>query len=85
MKEIENKIVFSYDIKRILSGINAFDYKYDAIPSSSNIEEIRKDFEYDVNKIFNNDICIISEEDMCRVNNLIRGDYPHCNTRQNIY
>ena len=77
MKEIENKMVFSYDIKRILSGINAFDYKYDAMPSSSNIEGARKDFECDVNKIFENDVCIISEEDMLRVNDLIRGDYPH--------
>ena len=78
MKEIENKIVFSYDIKRILSGINAFDYKYKVIPSTNNIEGVRRDFEIDVNKIFENDVCIISEEDMLRVNDLIRRDYPHC-------
>lgn len=81
MKEIKNKMVFSYDIKRILDGINAFDYKYAIRPSSSNIESLRRNFEYDVNKIFNNDVCIIYEDEMLKVNDLIKKEYPHCNTR----
>ena len=81
MNKIDKGIVFSYDIKRILDGINAFDYKYDAIPSENLIEGLRKDFEKDVNKIFNGEVTIISEDDMMEVNNLVRGDYPHCYSR----
>lgn len=78
MKVIDDGIVFSYDIKRILRGINAFDYNYDSIPSDSSIEDIRKMFEVDVNQIFDGKVTIISEDDMLEVNNLIRGEYPHC-------
>lgn len=78
MKEIKNGIVFSYDIKRILNGVNAFDYQYDVIVSKIDIDSVRKDFELDVSKIFNNKVSIVSEDDMMRVNDLIDGWYPHC-------
>ncbi len=81
MKEIKKGIVFSDDIKRILKGINAFDYQYDSIPEDYVIETIRKDFQLDVNKIFNNNVTIISEEEMLKVNELIGGEYPHCYSR----
>lgn len=79
MKEISKGIVFSDDIKMILNGINAFDYKYKSIPSESFINDLRKDFKKEVNKIFNGEVTIISEEEMLKVNNLIGGGYPHCN------
>ena len=81
MKEISKGIVFSEDIKRILNGINAFDYKYDAIPSDSVMNTIREDFKKETNKIFKNKVTIISEQEMMRVNNLIGGEYPHCYSR----
>ena len=77
MKEINKGIVFSNDINRILNGINAFDYKYDAIPSNDYIELLRKSFKNDVNKIFNNNVTIINEEEMLKVNKFIGGEYPH--------
>ena len=73
MKKIKSGIVFSDDIKRILSGINAFDFKYDFIPSNSVINSVREEFKSDVNKIFNK-----TEEEMLQVNELIGGEYPHC-------
>ena len=78
MKKIKNGIVFSDDIKRILSGVNAFDFKYDFVPSIDVINQVRADFKMDVNKIFNGNVTIISEEEMLDVNNLIGGEYPHC-------
>ncbi len=81
MKEISKGIVFSNDIKRILNGINAYDYKYEFIPSDSIIEDVRKDFKKDVDKIFNGNVTIISESEMLEVNNLIGGEYPHCYAR----
>ena len=81
MKEINKGIVFSNDIKRILNGINAYDYKYEFIPSDSIIEDVRKDFKKDVDKIFNGNVTIISESEMLEVNNLIGGEYPHCYAR----
>lgn len=81
MKKINKGIVFSDDINRILNGINAFDYKYEFIPSNNVIDAIRKDFKSSVNKIFNGDVTIISEEEMMEVNNLIGGEYPHCYSR----
>lgn len=80
MKEIKNKIVFSYDIKTILNGINAFDYKYDAVPSSKIIENVRKDFKNNINQVFDN-VTIVTEEEMLEVNKLIGGEYPHCYSR----
>ncbi len=81
MKEIKKGIVFSNDIKRILNGINAFDYSYKFIPSDSVINAVREDFKKDVNKIFRNNVTIISEEEMMDVNNLMDVLYPHCYTR----
>ena len=81
MKKINKGIVFSEDIKRILNGINAFDYKYDFIPNNGVIDTIRTDFKFDVNKIFSGNVTIISEEEMMEVNTLIGGDYPHCYSR----
>lgn len=81
MKEIKKGIVFSDDIKRILSGVNAFDYQYKSIPSGIVIDSVRSDFRNDVNKIFNGDVTIISEEEMLGVNEFIGGEYPHCYSR----
>ena len=81
MKKINKGIVFSDDIKRILNGRNAFDYKYDFIPNDSVINTMREDFNFDVNKIFSGNTVIISEEEMMEVNNLIGGEYPHCYSR----
>ena len=78
MEKISKGIVFSEDIKRILNGVNAFKSKYSFKPSDSVISEVRDDFRRDVNNIFD-EVVIISEEDMMRVNNLIGGGYPHRN------
>ena len=78
MKEIKSGIVFSNDIKRILNGINAFDYIYSFVPSNSVISTIRKEFKRDVDKVFNGNVTIITEEEMMDVNSLIGGEYPHC-------
>ena len=78
MRKIKKGIVFSDDIKRILSGVNAFDYQYKSIPSGSVIDLVRYDFRNDVNKIFNDEVTIISEEEMLGVNEFIGGEYPHC-------
>ena len=75
---IKEGIVFSDDIKRILNGINALDYKYDFIPNNYVINSLRVDFKSNVNKIFKDNVTIISEEEMMKVNNLIGGEYPHC-------
>ena len=81
MREIKKGIVFSNDIKRILNGVNAFDYKYQFVPSEGVIDTIRDDFKRDVNEIFNGNVTIISEEDMLKVNEFIGGEYPHCYIR----
>lgn len=81
MNKIMNGIVFSNDIKRILSGVNAFDYKYQCIPNDSVIDTIRDDFKLDTSKIFNGNVTIISEDEMLEVNGFIGGEYPHCNFR----
>lgn len=81
MRKIKKGIVFSDDIKRILSGVNAFDYQYKSIPSGSVIDIVRYDFRNDVNKIFKGDVTIISEEEMLGVNELIGGEYSHCDFR----
>ena len=81
MKKINKGIVFSDDIKRILNGINAFDYRYSFIPNDIVLDTVRMDFKKDVNRIFNGNVTIISEEEMMNVNNLIGGWYPHCYIR----
>lgn len=85
MKKIDNCIVFSNDIKRILNGKNALDFNYSEnkliIPNNSFIENLRVDFKKDVNKIFNNNTLIITETDMIDSlnNSIIKvfGNYPH--------
>lgn len=68
MKIIENKIVFSNDIKKILNGNNPLNYKYfnGKLPNSlSNlIDTLRTDFASNVNEIFNGQYEIITEEEM---------------------
>ena len=68
MKTIENKIVFSNDIKQILNGNNPLNYTYfnGSLPNtvSNTIDELRENFEKDVSEIFNGKYEIISEEDM---------------------
>lgn len=77
MKNIEKGIVFSEDIKMILNGINAFDYKYPFVPSDNNIKDMRADFNNTVSKIFKN-VSIISEDEMLNINNIVKAWYPHC-------
>ena len=81
MREIKKGFVLSEDIKRILNGVNAYDYKYDNVPNENVIKTLREDFKKDINKVFDNEVTIISEEDMIRVNNFIGGEYPHCYSR----
>ena len=79
MKEIKKGIVISNDIERILNGINAFDYKYDFIPNSGLIRDLRENFKKNMNSIF--DTTIIEEDEMLEVNRFIGGEYPHCYSR----
>ncbi|MBQ4031308.1 MAG: hypothetical protein II625_06105 [Bacilli bacterium] len=84
MKEINEGIVYSNDIKLILSGYNNLDYNYNGILLPSNIENLRKDFKKTTQGIFPK-VTIISEEDMISsMSNAIKdvlGIYPHCFTR----
>ena len=77
MKELKEKIVFSNDIKEIIDGKNAFDFKYNVKLEDKVFEDLRKSFKEEVEKIFK-DVRIITEDEMKKVNNLISGDYPHC-------
>ncbi len=81
MKTIKKGIVFSNDIKRILNGDNSLDFQYDFVIGESVIEDIRKDFKKETDKIFNNAVTIITEDEMLEINNIIIGEYPHCNFR----
>ena len=68
MKKINEGIVFSNDIFRILKGENALNFNYEqkgmVIPSEKQIEFLRKDFLRDVNRIFNNKVKVITEDEM---------------------
>lgn len=68
MKTIENKIVFSNDIKKILNGNNPLQFKYfkSEVPSSvlTTIDELRLDFKQDTNNIFASNVEIITEDEM---------------------
>ena len=68
MEKVEDGIVFSYDIYRILKGINALDFDYQknglSIPTEDEIEKLRNDFEKDVKRMFNENVTIFSEEKM---------------------
>jgi len=80
MKEIKKGFVLSEDIERILNGINAFDYSYEAIPNKEIIKNVREDFKNNINQVFDS-VTIITEEEMLEVNKLIGGEYPHCYSR----
>ena len=85
MKKINDCIVFSDDIERILQGYNALYFNYVEkgiiIPNKDFIEELRKDFKKDVDKIFDNKTLIINEDEMMESllesTNDIYGRYPH--------
>lgn len=85
MKTIDNKIVFSNDIKRILKGKNSLNFNYEikGIQTPDNIifDYVRKNFEEETKKIFNNQVEIISEEEMQENINLsikkYLCQYPH--------
>ena len=77
MKTIKKGIVFSDDIERILKGVNAFDYQYGKIPTTTEINDLRRDFKRQVDGYFDS-VSILSEDEMLQVNNLIGGEYPHC-------
>lgn len=66
-KVIERGIVISEDIQRILQGHNALGYKYDEhgilVPNKHVIEDIRKDFKQQMDKIFEN-VVIVKEDDI---------------------
>lgn len=68
MKTIKKGIVFSNDIQRILKGYNAINFSYNqngiTIPNNNFIENLRQDFTNTVNKIFNENTTIITEQDM---------------------
>lgn len=88
MKKINEGIVFSNDIFRILEGKNALDFNYEKqgmeIPTKDKIEYLRQDFAKDVKRIFKNKVEIISEEEMDgfleESLNDVKG-YPHRVTR----
>ncbi len=68
MRRIDNGIVFSNDIYRILNGKNALDFNYKergmVIPSKDEINFLRENFKKDVNRIFEGQVEIIEEKDM---------------------
>ena len=85
MKKIENGIVFSNDIYRILKGYNALDFDYSdkgiVVPNKKFINLLRKDFLSDVEKIFDK-VTIINEGDMISymyksISDVYRR-FPHC-------
>ena len=89
MRKIENGIVFSNDVERILKGKNALGFSYQdnglTIPSNNFLETLRSGFKFDVNKIFGSYVTIIGEEDMLNsiynvVSDVLRR-VPHCFTR----
>ena len=79
MKKISNGIVISNDIKRILDGVNAFNYNYNVEVEDNVIDNMRDDFRKNISRIFDGNVSIISEDEMLEVNNLIGGEYPHRN------
>ena len=68
MEKVEEGIVFSYDIYRILKGINALDFDYRknglSIPTEDEIQKLRNDFEKDVKRMFDGKVTIFGEEQM---------------------
>ncbi|MBQ8131815.1 MAG: hypothetical protein IJ193_04930 [Bacilli bacterium] len=70
MKKLEDGIVFSNDIERILKGKNAIDYSYEenglVLPESSFIKRLREDFKKDTSRIFQGKSIIVEEEEMLK-------------------
>ncbi len=88
MEKVNSGVVFSNDILRILQGKNALDFNYEknglSLPSKKQIEVLREDFRKDVNRIFERDVTIFSEEKMEGFLNDSLEDctiYPHCFSR----
>ena len=85
MKTIKKGIVFSNDIYTILKGYNAINFSYNkigiTIPDKNFITNLRNDFAYTVNKIFNDNTTIVSEEEMknCIYKSIqdVIGRFPH--------
>ena len=92
MKKVENGIVFSNDIERILKGNNALKFSYERngliLPEKGFIKRLRDDFKKDTNLIFNGQSIIIEEDDMleCMQESIsdVYGRVPHRITRPNI-
>lgn len=85
MEKVNSGIVFSNDILRILQGKNALDFNYEKSglvpPTKKQVEILRENFKKDVNRIFENDVTIFSEEEMESFLNDSLDDclnYPHC-------
>ncbi len=85
MKIIDDKIVFSEDIKMIMDGKNALDFSYQdkgiVLPEESFYEDIRQDFYEETMKIFDGNVSVLSEEEMYEgihsVVSDVFGRYPH--------
>lgn len=92
MKKLENGIVFSNDIERILKGNNALKFSYEKngliLPDKEFIKRLRDDFKKDTNIIFNGQSIVIEEDEMLEsMQEAIQDVYgrvPHCITRSNI-
>ena len=93
MEEIKKGIVFSNDIEYILKGNNALKFSYEnngiMIPNSSFILQLRENFRSDVKKIFNNQVVILTEEEMIysifeQIKDVI-GRYPHSIIGSNLF
>lgn len=85
MKLIENGIVFSNDIKRIMMGKNALNFNYGKkgiiIPDENFFEYLRSDFKNTVDEIFDSVIILKESEMLESINESIKdvfGRYPHC-------
>lgn len=85
MKKLENGIVFSNDIARILKGNNALNYSYEKngliLPEKEYMERLRRDFKKDTNRIFQGQSTILEEEEMLESMNEamkdVYGRVPH--------
>ena len=78
MEIINSGVVFSNDIDLILKGKNALKYSYQdnglIIPDKSFIDNIRDDFEKETSRAYEDNITIVSEEEMAYyMNKFIQG------------
>ena len=88
MRKINEGIVFSNDIKRILKGNNALNFNYSdkgiIIPNDNTIDVLRENFLEDTSRIFDK-VSIIEENEMLlymyqSIMDVYRR-YPHCFVR----